>query len=194
MKKLVLIAYSLAVFALFACSKPGSDSNDNSEDLYKNSPSSLVPNSLAPGSWFFGTISAISYWDRDGHQLGNDHEAGREFKFYNVNGQGRLKFWQYLGTRNSASCVTEYFTFKEGTVKFEDNKFTFYPVKGNFKTIKKDCSSNNGTTERNATGEDLKPFTFRWEIRNINGEPTLYTFNEDDINLENPVFVYSLAH
>jgi hypothetical protein len=149
---------------------------------------------LANGIWFSGTLSAISYFDRDGHNLGNDYEAGREYQFTNVAGKGRLKFWQYLGTRGYSSCTTEIYTYKEGSVVFEGDKFIFYPVKGSFKTIKKSCSSGNGTTERKAVGEDLKPTAFLWEIREINGAPHLYTFMETDVNHENPVFVYSFTN
>ena len=76
---------------------------------------------------------------------------------------------------------------------FEGDKFIFYPVKGSFKTVKQKCSSGNGTTERLAEAQDLKPTTFLWEIRDIVGKPHLYTFTETDIAHENPVFVYSLT-
>ena len=177
---------------LLACSKE-KPKPTSEVDLYKNVPSSPVPQQLANGIWFYGTLSAISYFDRDGHQLGNDYEAGREYQFSNVNGQGRLKFWQYLGAMTSSSCVTEIYTYKEGSVVFEGNKFTFYPVKGNFKNIKKGCSSGNGTTERKAVGDDLKPTVFLWEIREVDGETYLYTFDETDVNREHPVFVYSFT-
>lgn len=191
MKKIILIACSLIAVTLFACSKSGVDEKE--EDLYQNSPSSAVPAELTKGLWFYGTISAISYWDRDGHKLGNDYEAGREYQFYNVNGQGRLKFWQYLGTRTSSSCVTEYYTYKEGSVKFEGDLLTFYPVKGTFKTIKSDCSAGNGTTQRNAIGDDLKPDTYRWEVATINGYTYLRTFSKDDVDHSNAIFSYRFA-
>ena len=187
MKKMFVLVCSLVAVTLFACTKPGVEEKE--EDLYQNAPSSAVPAELAKGLWFYGTISAISYWDRDGHNLGNDYEAGREYQFSNVNGQGRLKFWQYLGTRTSSSCVAEYYTYKEGTVKFEDDLFTFYPVKGTFKTIKKDCASGNGTIERKAEGDDLKPDAYRWELKTINGKTYLYAFP----NHENVTFIYSFG-
>ncbi|HEY1022052.1 MAG TPA: hypothetical protein VGE06_07050 [Flavisolibacter sp.] len=188
MKKTALIL-SLLTLVLVACSKSKPE-----KDLFDTVPSSPVPPELANGIWFSGTLSAISYFDRDGHQLGNDYEAGREYQFANVDGKGRLKFWQYLGTMTSSSCVTEHYTYKEGSVVFENSKFTFYPVRGNFKTIKKGCSSGNSTTQREAIGDDLKPVVFRWDIRDINGEPHLYTFLEEDVNHENPVFVYSFTN
>lgn len=191
MRKVTPLLCSLMAIAIMACSKPASESTDTI-DLYKDVPFSLVPPEVASGLWFSGTLSAISYYDRDGHELGSDYEAGREYQFYNENGKGRLKFWQYLGTRTSSNCVTEIYTRKEGSVVFDGDKFTFYPVKGSFKTIKKGCSVNS-TTERKAEADDLKPTTFRWDIRDINGVAHLYTFMEDDVDHENPVFVYQFA-
>lgn len=189
MKKLLFIFSGCVVILSSSCTKKDAASKQE-EDLYKDSPSSIVPADLTEGLWFYGTISAISYFDRDGHQLGNDYEAGREYQFKNVNGQGRMVFYQYLGTRTSSSCVSEFYTYKEGTVKFESDKFTFYPVKGNFKTIKKGCSSN-GTTQRNAEEDDLQPTTYRWDIRMIENQKHLYVFLEEDVDHEDPVFVYA---
>lgn len=191
MKKATLILCSFIAVTLFACTKP--EVEENEPDLYQNSPSSLVPAELAKGLWFYGTISAISYWDRNGHKLGNDYEAGREYQFSNVNGQGRLKFWQYLGTRNSSSCIVEYFTYKEGTVKFEGDLLTFYPVKGTFKTVKSDCSAGDGTTQRKAVGDDLKPDSYRWEIATINGYKYLRTFSVADTGHNSAIFSYRFA-
>lgn len=177
MKRITLTVWTLIAFSMLACSKTN-EKPKNETDGYQNVPASTVPQQLANGLWFSGTLSAISYYDRDGHELGNDYEAGREYQFYNENGKGRIKFWQYLGTRNYSNCVTEIYTRKEGSVVFEADKFIFYPVKGSFKTIKKGCSSGNTTTERQADAEDLKPVTFLWDIRDINGAPHLYTFGE----------------
>ena len=192
MKKITFVFCSLLAVALVACSKPA-DTTSTDADLYQDAPFSIVPVELSKGLWFSGTLSAISYFDRDGHNLGNDYEAGREYQFYNDNGKGRLKFRQYLGTRTGSNCVTEIYTYKEGSVVFEGDLFTFYPVKGNFKTIKKGCSSSNGSTERKAAGDDLKPTKFRWDIRDLNGVPHLYTFEETDVDHQNPVFIYAFA-
>ncbi len=193
MKKMTWIVFSLLAVTLFACKKTGIETKTD-EARYKNSPSSTVPAALAKGVWFYGTISAISYWDRDGHHLGNDYEAGREYQFSNVNGQGRMKFYQYLGTRNASNCVAEYFTYKEGTVVFNGDKFTFYPVKGNFKTIKKDCSTGNGTSVKNAEGDDLNPVTYRWEVKEIENKTYFYTYLEEDVDHEEVVFVYQSSN
>lgn len=186
MKKILLAACSLLAIAFVSCSK-------STDDLYQNVPTSAVPTEVASGLWFSGTLSAISYYDRDGHELGSDYEAGREYQFYNHNGKGRMKFWQYLGTRTASNCVTEIYTRKEGSVVFEGDKFIVYPVQGSFKTIKRGCATGNGTTERNAEADDLKPTVFRWDIRELNGIPHLYTFLETDVDHEDPVFVYQFA-
>jgi hypothetical protein len=67
-------------------------------------------------------------------------------------------------------------------------------VKGNFKTVKKGCSASDGTTQRVATGDHLKPVTYRWELRQVNGRNLLYTFAEEDVSRVNPVFVYSYSN
>jgi hypothetical protein len=191
MKRILLTACSLIAIALISCNKSNGGLND--ADLYQNVPASKIPHELANGLWFYGTLSAISYYDRDGHEMGNDYEAGREYQFYNQNGKGRMKFWQYLGTRTASNCVTEIYTRKEGAVVFEGDRFIFYPVKGSFKTVKKGCTSGNGTQEREAETDDLTPTTYRWDIRELNGVPHLYTFMETDVNHETPVFVYQFA-
>lgn len=192
MKQITLLVTGLLFFTLMACSKSDSELKKPT-DPYKEVPSSPVPDQLATGVWFSGTLSAISYYDRHGHEIGSDYEAGREYQFYNEGGKGRIRFWQYLGMRTSSNCVTEIYTRKEGSVVFEGATFTFYPVKGSFKTIKKGCSSGDTTTERPATDEDLKPVVFRWELRDVNGESLLYTFAEHDVHHENPLFVYQFA-
>jgi hypothetical protein len=193
MKKITLLCSFIAI-SLFACKKTGTEPPSNpEEDLYKNVPTSTIPSQLASGVWFYGTLSAISYFDRDGHKLHNDYEAGREYQFSNVNGKGRMKFWQYLGTKGFSSCTNEYYTYKEGSVVFQGDKFIFYPVKGRFRTVKQKCSSGNGTTEREAVGNDLKPDTYLWEIRQLNNKTYLYTFLETDVNHVEPLFVYSFT-
>ena len=193
MKKITLIVCSLFAVTLFACKKTNVGTK-NEDALYENSPSSTVPAGLAKGVWFYGTVSAISYWDRNGHRLGNDYEAGREYQFSNVNGQGRMKFYQYLGTRNASHCVTEILTYKEGTVVFNGDTFTFHPVKGNFKTIKKDCSTGNGTSVRNAAGNDIKTVTYRWEIKEFDNKTYFYTYLEGDVEHKDVLFVYQFSN
>lgn len=191
MKKLSVIICCMML--VFACKKSESGPGED-EDPYKNSPSSLVPNELSSGIWFSGNVGAIAYFDQNGHNVGQELESGREYQFRNQNGQGRLQFSQYLGVRSSSTCTSETYTYREGTVKFEGDKFTFYPVKGTTKTIKKGCSSGNATTNHPVTKEELKPVVYRWEIRVVNGENCLYTFMEDDTDLSDPVFVYSFTN
>jgi len=174
-----------------SCKKSNND--QSSDDLYKNAPSTAIPASLRTGFWFWGSLGPIAYYDRDGHQVGNGTEAARQYSFNEVAGQGRLEFIQYLGLRNASNCVTEIYTTKKGTIAFEGtDKFTFYPVEGNFKTIKKGCS-DNGTTTRNATADDLKAETYLWEVKTVSGDRLLYIYNTTDVNKQDPVFVYSYA-
>ncbi|MND41779.1 hypothetical protein D3C80_325350 [compost metagenome] len=191
-KHLFTALFIALTIGIVSCKKDDGPTT-NTEDLYKNKPSTPIPASLKNGLWFWGGLSPISYYDRDGHQVGNDWEAARQYSFTEVDGKGRLEFIQYLGTRNASNCVTEIYTLKKGTVVFEGtDKFTFHPVEGNFRTVKKGCS-NDGTTKRQATAEELKPEDYLWEIKQISGEPYFYIYDSKDVNKEDPVFVYSFA-
>ncbi|HUC79550.1 MAG TPA: hypothetical protein VMR70_01490 [Flavisolibacter sp.] len=186
----VSLSIFLAVFT--ACSKPA---KEGGEDLYSNSPASAIPAPLKGGIWFWGNIGPIAYYDRDGHQVGNETEAAREYVFTEVAGKGRFEFTQYLGLRNASNCVTEVYTTKKGTVVFEGtDKLTLYPVEGSFKTIKKGCGNTNGTSVRKAEATDLKPETLLWELKTAAGRPVLYVYLESDTNKEEPVFVYSFSN
>jgi hypothetical protein len=187
-----LVMSCITVLFLYASCKKSNHSTNN-DNLYKNSPSSPVPDFLKGGLWFWGGLGPIAYYDRDGHEVGNETEAARQYSFAEVDGQGRFEFIQYLGLRNASGCVTEIYTTKKGTVKFEgDDKLTFYPVEGNFKTVKKGCS-DNGTTTRKAEGDDLKPETYLWKLRIFEVDKLLYIYNETDVAKQNPIFVYQLA-
>lgn len=171
----------------------GIDGDSLEEDLYKNSPSSTIPVDLKESTWFWGNSGPLSYYDHDGNEVGSATEAGRQYKFIEVKGQGRIEFEQYLGMRNASNCVTEIYTRKNGTVKFEGaDRFTFYPLAGSFKTVKKGTSAScgNETTERKADKEDLRPVTFLYQIKVIEGEKLLYVFSEEDVQYTNPLFVY----
>lgn len=182
---------AMLFISLGACKKSGG--SQSQEDLYKKSPSSAIPAALKDGIWFWGNLGPIAYYDRDGHQVGNGTEAAREYEFKEVSGQGRIEFMQYLGMRNASNCVTEIYTTKKGTVVFEGaDKFTFYPVEGSFKTVKKGCS-DAGTSTRNATADDLKPETYLWEVKAGSGGPLFYTYKSTDVNKQDPIFVYSFA-
>jgi hypothetical protein len=194
MKK-VFLFLNILIFTLSAgCDKEDVAIDDNDiEGLYKNSPSSPIPVDLKDGTWFWGNSGPLSYYDNDGHEVGSSTEAGRQYKFLEVNGQGRIHFEQYLGMRNASNCVTEIYTRKNGTVKFEgNNTFTFYPVEGSFKTVKKGTSAScsNETTERKAGKEDLLPVVFLYQLRTLAGEKLLYVFDEADLQYKNPLFVY----
>jgi hypothetical protein len=194
MKKISLFFCSLIIFLTMGCKE---DDISHDKDLYDNSPSSTIPVGFDDGTWFWGNSGPLSYYDHDGNEVGSEIEAGRQYTFLEVNGQGRLQFEQYLGMRNASNCVTEIYTRLNGTVKFEGtDKFTFYPVEGSFKTVKKGTASScsNETTEREATQDDLVPITSLYQIKNVEGEKLLYVFSEQDINYENPLFVYQIVN
>jgi hypothetical protein len=180
--------FALAVF--ISCSKDKASTIDN----YGNSPATALPGEFDKGLWFWGNFGPISYYDQNGHEVGNETEAARQYDFSEVNGKARLEFTQYLGLRNSSNCVTEIYTTKKGTVAFEGSaKLTFYPVEGNFRTIRKGCS-DNGTETRAASAEDLKAESYFYEVKVIDGSKLLYLYDSNDEEMQNPVFVYEQAN
>lgn len=191
MKKAILTLLYLTAFIAMRCKE--SEVIAPNSDPYPNLPSSPIPTDFKDGTWFWGNSGPLSYYDNDGNEVGSATEAGRQYKFEEINGQGRLQFEQYLGMRNASNCITEIYTRKNGTVKFEGkDKFTFYPVEGSFKTVNSGTSATCGkeTTERKATPDDLLPVTFLYEMRVIQGEKLVYVFLESDVNYTNPLFVY----
>ncbi|WP_300600906.1 hypothetical protein [Niabella sp.] len=183
----------LVCFALFLATLSCKKSESLQHDLYGSSPATAIPAEINGGLWFWGSIGPISYYDRDGHQVGNATEAAREYRFAEVNGKGRFEFTQYLGMRNAGNCVTEIYTTKKGTITFEGtDKLTLYPVEGRFRTVKKGCS-NNGSTERMATTDELKQETYLWETKIFAGKTLLYIYEANDALKLDPVFVYSYA-
>lgn len=184
---------SLACVAFLITTLSCKKSANAQPDLYSNAPATAIPAEIKNGLWFWGGIGPVSYYDRDGHQVGNATEAAREYSFSEVNGKGRYEFIQYLGMRNASNCVTEIYTTKKGAIAFEGaDKLTLYPVEGKFRTIKKGCT-DSGTTERKATADDLKPETYLWEIKSPAGEPLLYIYDSQDVAKQDPVFVYSYS-
>lgn len=187
MKKTSILLVMLTSLLFAACSKE--NNGTGTEDKYANSPRSAVPDALAPATWFYGSFSPLSHYDNAGHELGSDWEAARS---YEVTKDGFAEFGQYLGTR-TGSCATEIYSRLKGTIKFEGNKFTFYPVEGNFKTIRRGCSSNNGTTERVASGTDLAPQVYLWKTEVSSGNTFLYVYDVNDTNMESLIFGYDVV-
>lgn len=167
--------------------------NSSTTDRYNNSPATSLNAEFKDGIWFWGNFGPISYYDQNGHEVGNETEAARQYSFSETGGKARFEFMQYLGMRNASNCVTEIYTTKKGTVVFENaDKLTFYPVEGNFRTIKKGCS-NNGTEKRDATADELKPETYFWELKTGGNTKLMYIYNSDDPDKQNPLFVYEQA-
>jgi len=183
--------YLLAICAsiILSCKKTNIEEE---QPVPQDKPATETPSELKNGLWFWGGLGPISYYDRDGHQLGSDWEAAREYYFTEQNKKGKLEFYQYLGTRSASNCVTEIFTKKIGTTVFEGNKFTFYPISGTFTTVKKGCSTN-GTTTRNAEPKDLQADTWLWKIKDFEEVKRLYIYETKDTEMEDPVFVYKFV-
>lgn len=191
MKKIFCFCLSSLLFLTMACEKP---IVEPVADPYHTSPSSALPADFKGGVWFWGYAGPFSYYDPNGNDVGREIEAGRQYKFLEEKGQGRLQFQQYLGMLNSSGCTTEVYTHRSGTIKFEKpGTFTFYPVEGTVKIVKggKYSSCAKETSEQKLTADQLTPTTVLYEIRVVDGRKLLYVFNEEDTGRTNPVFVYS---
>ncbi|MGV3587459.1 MAG: hypothetical protein ACO1OF_10675 [Adhaeribacter sp.] len=191
MKKAIILCYSLlALLAFISCEE---NSVTPREEPVKESWSGTIPADLKSGVWFWGSTGPLSYYDPDGNEVGKEIEAGRQYKFFVKDGQDWMEFQQYLGLRNSSNCVTEIYTLQQGRIKFESNqKFTFYPEAGSFRTVKNGksgaCPKEDKT--RPAAAEELEPRTGYYQLKQFNGNRLFYEYAEDDQNLESPVFVF----
>ena len=187
-------------FTTMSCEKDKDNAAASSnEDLYKNSPRSEVPSELAPGTWTYGTISAIGYYNDNGNHVGNAYSAAREYK---VTKDGYYEFAQFLSTEGStSSCVNEYFTHLKGTLKFEGNKVTFYPVEGTFRSVKTSRSTTANScpisnTKRVATKEELQDLidTYYWRTEVFDNTKYLQVYSANDPQMQNdPVFWYEVT-
>jgi Chaperone for protein-folding within the ER, fungal len=200
MKKALFLLCSFLTLATMGCEKDNNDDqlSTQNDDLYKNSPRSEVPAELAPATWSYGTISAIGYYNDYGNHVGNAYSAAREYK---VTKDGYYEFAQFLSTEGAtSSCINEYFTHLKGTVKFEGNKLTFYPVEGSFRTVKTSRSTTStsctlSNTKRTASKEELKELvsSYYWKTVTIEGDMYLQVFNIDDPDMQDVVFSYSIT-
>ena len=141
--------FIFTVFAISAmsCKKQTGDNND---DLYKDAPRSDMPEELAPASWRYGGLSALSYYNDRGNHVANASEALRE---YQVTEDGYVEFVQYLAV-SSGACYNMTYTHLKGTMKFEaPNKIIWTPVEGEFYK-KFPCSGTDDT--RKADRADLE--------------------------------------
>jgi len=193
MKKAVIIICSFMLMSSFSCER---DPVSPKVDPIVNSPSSAVPADFKGGGWFWGTVSALSHYDPIGNNLGRDWEAGRKIEFYEENGQGRMDFNQYLGTRNFSNCVTEIYTHKKGSIKFEgQNKYIFYPVEGTIRTVKSGKSSSCAKENilRQLTKDQLTPDTALYQIKMVQGRKFLYVYQATDTDMKSPLFGYQIS-
>jgi hypothetical protein len=193
MKKAILIICSFMLMATFSCEDQPVPPKEEPDT---NLPSSAVPASFKGDAWFWGTISALSHFDPNGNNLGRDWEAGRQIEFYEENGKGRMDFNQYLGTRSFSNCITEIYTHKKGTIKFEgQNKYIFYPKEGTVRIVKSGKSSScaKENTMRPLTKDQLRPDTALYKIEILQDKKYLYVYKATDTEMKSPVFGYQMA-
>ncbi|GEO07180.1 hypothetical protein AAE02nite_48440 [Adhaeribacter aerolatus] len=194
MKNIIILLYSfMALMVISSCEEPEvNPEKPAGEEPVTESWSGTIPADLKSGVWFWGSSGPLSYYDPNGNEVGKELEAGRQYKFFVENGQDYMEFQQYLGMRNSSNCVTEIYTIQRGKIKFEGSKkFTFYPEKGSFRTVKtsKSAACPQEDKTRPATANELKPRISYYQMKEDGGAKLLYEYEATDENLQNPLFV-----
>jgi hypothetical protein len=145
MKRNILMLLSLTTIVVVVC-------NNGIAGPFDTSLSSKVPDELIKWAW-----TRVDY--------SGNVSTQRSIKFFNVGNQGRFK---------RDFIMEDFYSVTEGTVKFEGDKYTIYPVKVEFLKGK--------GNEKSA----LRSQTYRWEIRKKDGTTYLYEFDEKDVNHNSP--------
>jgi hypothetical protein len=164
------LIFTMLALALFpSCLEQGNAKDDPTP----TSPQSEIPTKLA-GKWLWGTFSMTDFWRYDGRYQGNAFQTSVAFNF--IKG-GQCEFY-YAASTTYYSCTTQAFTFKKGTVKFnDDHSFFFYPTEGNFRGFYGCAPGSN--FNRKATASELTPETY------------YYSFEPDSYGKEHLVIRFS---
>jgi hypothetical protein len=188
MKKTILFL-GIIFLSLISCSKNGQPGNI--DDLYKNAPRSNMPDELSPAEWRYGSISALSLYDRRGNHVANGEEALREYK---VTKDGFVEFVQYLAVAGGG-CYSMTYTHVKGTMKFEaPNKITWTPVEGEFYK-KFTCGGTEST--RKADQDDLNRmksvYWYKLEDLTFSGSKDyIVLYNNPSMESQHQEFAYKL--
>ncbi len=120
---------------------------------------SEIPEALK-GKWMYGNFSMTEFWNQ-GTYLGNAFETSVCFNF--IPG-GNYEF--YLAASSTYYyCTTQAYTFKKGTVKFnDDHSFIVYPTEGRFRGYYSCTSGSN--FDRAARPDELPADTLYWSFEN----------------------------
>ncbi|MDO1444938.1 PT domain-containing protein [Rhodocytophaga aerolata] len=153
--------------------EPTEDPNDNPIPGNGSVPGGMV------GNWTQGTFSLTEFWNYDGSYAGNASEQSNVFVFKD-NGECEQYF---IMTQRMYNCKTEAYTYKKGTVEFNeaDGSFTFTPASGKARGFYSCAPSSNFS--RDSRPEELEVKTYYYEMVQMNGkEYMLVKFNRNDAN------------
>ncbi|TDH24599.1 hypothetical protein EXU57_14765 [Segetibacter sp. 3557_3] len=195
MKKWILILCSLFAVTVYACTKPGTEENGE-EALYQNSPSSKVPEEFLGKRWLQHYVGILHYLDKTPFTLSTDrNDYGQVYKFSNGGPdgkQGRYEYHGYLGNRtNFGKCITHNLQTTKGTVKFEGNVVSFYPLEGTKTLEKKGCETADTKTQEKIPASDLKPASYLWKYStDAAGYWAFRLYKLTDTNMENEVHAF----
>lgn len=137
-----------------------------------------VPGSMV-GNWTQGTFSLTEFWNYDGSYVGNASEQSNVFVF-KANGEAEQYF---IMTQRMYNCKTEAYTYKKGTVTFNEaeGSFTFTPANGKYRGFYSCAPGSN--INRDSKPEELPAITYYYEMVELNGKPyMLVKHNRNDAN------------
>ena len=90
------------------------------------------------GSWRYGAISPSNFWSDHGSTYsGNAYGFSDQYEFSR---DGRFKEWTYIYTQ-SYGCLTQVWTYMEGTVMVSGSTITKYANRGRYK-VQDTCSAS----------------------------------------------------
>lgn len=137
-----------------------------------------VPGSMV-GNWMQGTFSLTEFWNYDGSYAGNASEQSNVFVF-KANGEAEQYF---VMTQRKYNCKTEAYTYKKGTVTFNEaeGSFTFTPASGKYRGFYSCAPGSN--INRDSRPDELPAKTYYYEMVELKGKPyMLVKHDRNDTN------------
>lgn len=152
MKRKLFFLLSMLVLVTISCSK------DNiGDDIITDTPRTQVPDGLT-GQWLNGDFKMSKWWNYRGQVPGDDYEPSKAFV---LKKNGDAEYFEVKRSKDNV-CITETLIFFSGTVAFDtaDQKFTFYPRKGNLRGFYSCKPFDN--FDRRAEEHELNSIEFYW--------------------------------
>lgn len=115
------------------------------------------------GSWLYGTLSSIQYYDRT---TNNWMDASGASEIVTFTADGHYERTRLLSL-TTYSCTSKLFIYEKGTVKIAGNQLTYQPQEGVNKGYT--CTPSNSWSTARVNPET---WTFRFE-HNSNGQDVL---------------------